>query len=55
MKEQRSIRSQARKEFDIAGDSFNEIELKTQAASCYFTARKFFKASKIFEELGEFA
>lgn len=52
MKEQGLLRKDARKEFDLAGASFAEIGLLTQAASCYFTAKKYLKASKIFEELG---
>lgn len=55
LREQARIRTSARKEFELAAISFNNVGLKQQAASCYYTARKFQQASKLFEELGQFA
>jgi hypothetical protein len=52
LREQARIRTSARKEFELAAISFNNVGLKQQAASCYYTARKFQQASKLFEELG---
>ena len=41
MKEQGKLRLEARKEFEKAGTSFYDCNLKTQSASCFYTARKF--------------
>ena len=41
IKEQAKLRFEARKEFENAGISFYDCNLKTQSASCFYTARKF--------------
>lgn len=54
-KENKAIRQEARTQFRLAGESFEECGLYVQAASCFFSAKAFERAGAVFEKLKQFS
>ncbi len=54
LKEVKKQRIQACKNFEVAGNLFEQIKMLKHAASCFFTAKNYGRAGSIFESLHQF-
>lgn len=54
LKDVKKQRIQASKNFEVAGNLFEQIKMLKHAASCFFTAKNYARAGLIFESLNQF-